>query len=115
MGEDRFEMSQRERDRLKVLHEVRKGNLTQVEAGRQLKLSVRQVRRLVAKMEESGDRAVVHGLRGRKSNRRIAEKLEKKCVRELSKPECRDFGPTYASEYLSKKIGETVGRDTVRK
>lgn len=108
-------MSQRERDRLKVLHEVRKRKLTQVEAAGQLKLSVRQVRRLVGKMEELGDRAVVHGLRGRKSNRRIAEKVEKKCLRELSKPECRDFGPTYASEYLAKKMGAAVGRDTVRK
>ena len=58
MGEDRFEMSQRERDRLKVLHEVRKGKLTQVEAGRQLKLSTRQVRRLIGKMDKLGDRAV---------------------------------------------------------
>jgi hypothetical protein len=115
MGEDRFEMGQKERDRLKILHEVRNGNLTQVAAARQLKLSVRQVRRLVGKMNLVGDRAVVHGLRGRKSNRRIAEKIEKKCLRELSKPQCRDFGPTYAAEHLSKTMGERVGRDTVRK
>ena len=107
-------MGQKERDRLKILHEMRNGKLTQVAAARQLKLSVRQVRRLAGKMDAIGDRAVVHGLRGRKSNRRIAEKIEKKCLRELSKPQCRDFGPTYAAEYLSKAIGEQVGRDTVR-
>jgi hypothetical protein len=115
MGEDRFEMGQKERDRLKILHEVRSGKLTQVTAALQLKLSVRQVRRLVGRIDAIGDRAVVHGLRGRKSNRRIAEKIEKQCLRELSKPECRDFGPTYAAEHLSKKTGEQVGRDTVRK
>jgi transposase-like protein len=115
MGEDRFEMGQKERDRLKILHEVRNGSLTQIAAAVQLKLSVRQVRRLVKKMAMIGDRFVVHGLRGRTSNRRVAEKIEKKCLRELSKPECRDFGPTYAAEHLSKSIGEEVGRDTVRK
>src|SRR6516165_5892221 len=115
MGEDRIEMGQKERDRLKILHEMRTGKLTQVAAALQLKLSVRQVRRLARKMNAIGDRAVVHGLRGRKSNRRIAEKIEKKCLRELSKPQCRDFGPTYAAEHLSKAKGEQVGRDTVRK
>jgi hypothetical protein len=115
MGEDRFEMGQKERDRLKILHEVRNGNLTQVAAALQLRIGVRQVRRLIVRMDKIGDRAVVHGLRGRKSNRRIAEKIEKRCLRELSKPECRDFGPTYAAEHLSKITGERVRRDTVRK
>ena len=87
-------MGQKERDRLKILHEVRNGNLTQAMAAQQLKLSARQVRRLAAKMDAVGDRAVVHGLTGRKSNRLIAENIEKQCLRELSKPECRDFGPT---------------------
>ena len=88
-------MGQKERDRLKILHEVRNGSLTQIAAAVQLKLSVRQVRRLVKKMGMIGDRAVVHGLRGRTSNRRV--------------------DPTYAAEHLSKSIGEEVGRDTVRK
>jgi hypothetical protein len=43
MGEEKLEMSERERERLKVLHEVERGHLTQVEAGWRLKLSVRQV------------------------------------------------------------------------
>ena len=40
MGEERLEMSERERERLKVLHEVQGGHLTQVEAGWRLKLEV---------------------------------------------------------------------------
>ena len=40
-------MSQRERDRLKVLHEVGKGQVTQKQAADQLKLSERQVRRML--------------------------------------------------------------------
>jgi len=54
-----------------------------------------------------GDRAVVHGLRGR-------GQAEQRAVNELSKPECRDFGPTYAAEHLSKHFGITP-QPTARK
>ena len=73
-------MSQRERDRLKVLHEVTSGRLTQKEASIQLELSERQVRRLAAKLRGQGDTAVVHGLRGRISNRRMSADLEQQAV-----------------------------------
>jgi hypothetical protein len=43
METERIALSQRERDRLKVLHEVKQEHLTQVEAARRLKLSDRQV------------------------------------------------------------------------
>jgi predicted XRE-type DNA-binding protein len=115
MGEDKFEMSQKQRDRLKVLHEVAQGKLKQTEAAEQLKLSTRQVRRLVKKMASLGDRAIVHGLQGRGSNRAIDPEIEKRCMNELGKPECRDFGPTYATEHLQKKLEVKVGRDTARK
>ena len=108
-------MGQKERDRLKVLHEVRQGQLRQTEAAGQLKLSTRQVRRLVKKMDQVGDRAVVHGLRGRRSNRRTSEAVVQGCLRQLRKPECHDFGPTFAAEYLHGRLGVGVGRDTVRK
>jgi hypothetical protein len=91
-------MGQKERDRLKVLHEVRQGQLRQTEAAGQLKLSTRQVRRLVKKMGQLGDRAVVHGLRGRRSNRRTSEAVVQRCLKQLRKPECHDFGPTFAAE-----------------
>ena len=67
---ERFAMSQRERDRLAVLRGVSSGDRTQADAARLLKLSVRQVRRLLSKVETNGDGALVHGLRGKPSNRR---------------------------------------------
>src|SRR5215813_12461999 len=114
MGEDRFEMDQQERDRLKVLHEVSDGKLKQTEAAAQLKLSTRQVRRLIHKMDQIGDRAVVHGLRGRPSNRRTRDAVVERCMKALQKPECHDFGPTFAAEYLRDTAKVTAGRDTVR-
>lgn len=108
-------MSQRERDRLKVLHELSKGQLTQKEAGSQLQLSTRQVRRLMVRYREAGDRSVMHGLRGRPSNRRIDASTEERAISELKKPECRDFGPTFAAEHLGKILQLQLGKDTVRK
>ncbi len=46
MREERIELNERERDRLKVLHEIQPGHLKQVEAARRLRLTDRQVRRL---------------------------------------------------------------------
>ena len=70
MNEDRIEMSQRERDRLKVMEPVMSGRRRQREAARLLGLSVRQVRRIQRRLEAEGDGAVIHRLRGRPSNRR---------------------------------------------
>ncbi len=75
-----MEMGQKERDRLKVLNELAKGQLTQLQAGAQLGLQVRQVRRLLKRFQREGDRAVVHALRGRASNRRIAAELEQRAI-----------------------------------
>jgi biotin operon repressor len=115
MGEDRFEMGQKERDRLKVLHEANQRRITQKQAAEQLGITERQVRRLVVRLRAIGDRAVVHGLRGRKSNRRIDSRVERRAVAELKKPQCRDFGPTYAAEHVSKQLAIQVGKDTMRK
>jgi len=93
MEEDKLLLTQKDRDRLKVLHEVLKGHLSQRKASAQLKLTDRWIRKLLLRMKEQGDRAVVHGLRGRRSPRRIDEKVEQRGV-EIVRREYADFGPT---------------------
>jgi helix-turn-helix protein len=68
METERMELSARERERSKVLHEVEQGHLRQVEAAHRLRLSDRQVRRLLGRLGTAGDGGLVHGLRGRTSN-----------------------------------------------
>ena len=115
MEEEPMALSTRDRDRLKVLSEAKKGLITQKQAADQLKLTERHVRRLVARMREQGDCTVLHGLRGRASNRRIPEAVKKQALALLSRHEYADFGPTLASEYLAKKLGLWIGKETVRK
>ena len=64
MREERIELSQRERERLKVLHEMERGHLRQREAAGRLRLSARQVRRLLRRVKREGDGGLIHRLRG---------------------------------------------------
>ena len=68
-------MSGKERDRLKVLHEVKEGHLTQRGAAGQLGIRDRWVRKLLVRVKKEGDGGVVHRLRGKESNRRLPESL----------------------------------------
>jgi transposase len=107
-------MSQRERDRLKVLHEVEQGQLRQREAAVQMGMSERGLRKLLRRYRVQGDGAVVHGLRGRVSPRRVKGKVAAKVV-QLVRAEYSDFGPTLATEYLEREHGIGLSRETVRK
>jgi len=115
MQEGQLLMTQADRDRLVALKKVKKKLITQREAAEELGVSVRQVKRLVYALKKHGDRAIVHMLRGKPSNRKIAEKIEREAVQILSAPVYQGFGPTLAAEYLRKKHGIEASRETVRK
>jgi len=106
-------MSTKERDRLKVLHEVKQEHLTQGAAAEQLGVTDRWVRKLLVRVKKEGDGGIVHGLRGRESNRRLPESLPTKVVK-LVKAKCGDFGPTLACEYLAKDDAVEVSKETLR-
>ena len=110
---DLLAMSQRERDVLKVMQGVIEGQRTQAEAGRLLKRSVRQVRRLQRKLEDDGDAALVHGLRGRPSNHGYDDEFHRRVLRAY-RASYPDFGPTLASEKLATE-GLPVGVETLRR
>ena len=113
METERIALSQRERDRLRVLHEVEQGHLAQIEAARRMKLTDRQVRRLLRGLRERGDRVVLHGLRGRPSNRKLEARFEQRVVARI-RQRYADFGPTLAGEHLAQE-GLVVSRETLRK
>jgi len=62
-------MSQRERFRLQVLQEAEKGQLTQKQAGAQLKVSERWMRKLVARLRQEGDGEILRRPGGRARRR----------------------------------------------
>jgi hypothetical protein len=53
METERITLSQRERDRLRVLHEVQQKHLSQVAAAQRLKVTDRQVRRVLLRISRA--------------------------------------------------------------
>jgi hypothetical protein len=107
-------MTQAERDRLVALKKAKKKMITQKQAAEEIGVTERQVRRLLRKLRRKGDRAVIHELRGRASNRKLPAEMEKRAMTVLSDPVYRGFGPTLAAEYLHQRHRITVSKETVR-
>ncbi len=106
-------LSQRERDILKVLAPVLLGQRTQVEAARLLDITPRHVRRLLRRIQDGGDAAIIHGLRGRPSNRQTDAHLRRRVLQEY-RDHFHDFGPTLAREKLAQR-GLDVSLETLRR
>lgn len=108
-------MTQAERDRLVALKKAKQKVITQRQAAEDIGVTERQVRRLLRKLKAKGDKAVIHALRGKPSNRKLDEATEKRAMEILSQPVYKGFGPTLAGEYLVKKHHLEVSTETLRK
>jgi transposase len=106
-------MSKQELKRVEVIALRRSGQINQGEAARRLGVTVRQVRRLEAKVADKGAAGLRSARRGRPSNRRLAAKMVAK-VSALIRAHYRDFGPTLAAEYLQERHSITLSKETVR-
>src|SRR6266478_9660163 len=111
---ERIAMSQEERDDLDWLKRAKDGSISQREAAKKMGVSDRWVRTLVKRMNQQGDAVVVHGLRGRPSNRKLPAKTQKQAMKILKQPDWHDFGPTFAAEQLAKRYQIQVGKETLR-
>jgi transposase InsO family protein len=114
MQEGQLLMTQADRDRLVALKKAKKKVITQGEAAEELGVSIRQVQRLLKALKERGDKAVIHGLRGKASNRKIDERIQQEAVKTLSAPMYEGFGPTLAMEYLEERHGIEASKETIR-
>jgi transposase len=114
MQEGQLLMTQADRDRLVTLRKAKKRLITQRQAAEELGLSVRQVKRLIYALKKRGDKAVIHGLRGKPSNQRIAKTVEEEAMQILSADLYKGFGPTLASEYLADQHDIEVSKETLR-
>jgi transposase len=112
---ERIAMSQEERDKLEWLKRARDKGISQREAASKIGVSDRWVRKRLKRMKKQGDRVVVHGLRGRASNRKITAKVQVRALEILQQPDWHDFGPTFASEQLAKWHGIELSDETLRR
>ena len=108
-----LQMSQQEQARSEVMRLYNDGYIKQKEAARRMGLSTRQVRRISKAYRLRGCHALVHGNRGRASNRKIGVETKQQALA-LVTQHYSDFGPTFASEKLAEKHGITVSVETLR-
>lgn len=97
-----LEMSQRDRDRLVVVRQVAKKQLTVTRGAELLALSRKQMGRLRNRYLEEGDAAVIHRGRGRRSNRAKPEAWRRRVLERAAEPLFHDFRPTLRAEHLSR-------------
>jgi hypothetical protein len=113
-SEDIIIMSRKELKRLHLVKKAIAGEVRQVEVAEVLGISDRQVRRLVKQVEEEGDTGIIHGLRGKRSNRKYDEGFKDKVI-ELYRRKYEGFGPALACEKLIEKEGKKLSDETLRK
>lgn len=107
-------MRQRELHRYHTLCLVRDHRITGVEAAQSLGISLRHVRRLLARLREEGRRALVHGNRGRPSRQRVASATRQQIVA-LARGKYAGLNTTHLTEQLRAVEGLTISRVTVHR
>jgi transposase len=106
-------MSGKERKRLVVLAEVKRGKLSVAAAGRLLGVCYRQAKRIWRRFQKKGDAGLVHGNRGKPGPRRKSAKLRAQVLARY-RERYPDFGPTLAAEKLQAE-GLAVDHETLRR
>ncbi len=113
MREDILMMSQKEIQRLQIIQKVLGEEINQQEAAEVLRISDRQVRRVVKRVREVGAKGVTHQLRGRKGNRRIDQKKRIQIIG-IYRKVYEGFGPRLASEKLLERERIKINEETLR-
>jgi hypothetical protein len=106
-------MSLEEVDRAMVIQHVIEKRIKQGEAGKQLHLSVRQVKRLVQEFRRTGVVSVISKHYGKPSNHRQKPEIKQQ-IKALVEAHYADFGPTYAAEKLREVHHIQVSKETLR-
>ncbi len=114
MAKEVITMSKTEVDRLRILHRVMDRQLTQVYGAKLLGITDRQVRNLLVKICENGDKGIVHGNRGQVAPNKMPIELEESIGR-LIERKYPDFGPTLASEKLFELDGIKISKEKARR
>ena len=112
--EERWTMTNRELDKLRVIRQVLEHRLRWHEAARQLRVSARQIARLCVRIRTDGNKGILHRLRGRASNHQLAAGVLEKALG-LVKTRYPDFGPTFATEKLRERHHLVLSTATLRR
>lgn len=103
----------KELKRAQVLQEVVARRMTGQDEAQMLGLSVRQVRRLQKTFREKGAEGLVHGNRGKQSQRRMPEEERERIIKLLGK-DYRDYNTRHLAEELEWESGIVISYSALR-
>jgi len=106
-------MSQKELNKYDVVKRAIRKEITVSKAGELLRLCERQIYRLKARVKKKDAEGLIHGNRGKSSNRRMPE-TERQQIVNLLRRHYSDFQPTHASEKLETVHGIKKDPKTIR-
>lgn len=101
-------MTSKELNRYSIIKKLINKEINGTQAAKLLKLSTRHIKRLKAGVKKYGPKALIHGNRGKASNRSIPDQEKERIIKLLHK-HYHDFKPTFASEKLAER--HTIERD----
>jgi transposase len=107
-------LNTQEQKRVLVLNRILEGHLSKVEAAPLLKLSKRQVQRLLATYRKEGVAAVVHGNRGRSPQHRIDDVTHQRIIA-LAQSMYAGANYQHLLDLLEERDGIVVSRASVRR
>ena len=111
---ERVTMNNKEIKRISVMQRMEDQKITGREASQHLGVTIRQVRRLIARYREQGAEGLIHGNRGRPAHNRIEAEVRLK-IQGLAEEAYADYNDSHFTEELVEVHGVQVSRSTVRR
>lgn len=108
-----LKMSAKERRRLELMGRIKRTEITLAKGAELMGISYRQSKRIWKRFQKSGDKSLIHGLRGKAGGRSRPEAFKQKVMVRYQE-RYGDFGPTLACEHLALE-GMSVDHETLRR
>lgn len=112
-NEQLITMTSKEARRYDIINALISKKINGTEASKQLNLSVRQIKRIKAKVIKLKIKGVIHGNRGKDGNNKLDEIIVEKAKIILNE-KYYDFNPLLAQEHLRDDDGIEINKETVR-
>lgn len=108
-----LKLNSKEQEKADILNSAIMGKITNAQAAKQLRISIRQIQRMKTGVRKRGDDAVIHKLKGRISNHAFSEDIKAKAV-ETIRNKYTDFKPGLAQEKLQTIHDMQMTSQTIR-
>jgi len=114
MGKQLITMTKKESKRYDIIKNVINKKINGTQASIQLNLSIRQTKRLKARVKKYGVQGIIHKSRGKESNKKVDSKLIDKIVK-ITEENYSDFTSQLTYEKLTEIHNISLSYSTVRR